>query len=74
MFRPERKKRSTSEGNPQCPNEISGKLPYRLPSNRNFLFFGQMVSTLYLPKFVEKKERNLFSDRPLARVDDICFY
>ena len=27
-FRSERKKRSTSEGTPQFPNRISGKLPY----------------------------------------------
>ena len=40
-FRSERKKRSTSEGTPQFPNGISGKLPYLLTSNRN----GQMVST-----------------------------
>ena len=28
-FRSERKKRSTSEGTPQFPNGISGKLPYQ---------------------------------------------
>ena len=38
-FRSERKKRSTSEGTPQFPNGISGKLPYHLTSNRNFRIF-----------------------------------
>ena len=38
-FRPERKKRSTSEGTPQFPNGISGKLPYHLGSNRDFRSF-----------------------------------
>ena len=38
-FRSERKKRSTSEGTPQFPNGISGKLPYHLNSNRNFQIF-----------------------------------
>ena len=38
-FRSERKKRSTSEGTPQFPNGISGKLPYHLNSNRNFRIF-----------------------------------
>ena len=38
-FRSERKKRSTSEGTPQFPNRISGKLPYHLSSNRNFWSF-----------------------------------
>ena len=38
-FRSERKKRSTSEGTPQFPNGISGKLPYHLSSNRNFRIF-----------------------------------
>ena len=33
------KKRSTSEGTPEFPNEISGKLPYDLTSNRNFRIF-----------------------------------
>ena len=37
--RSERKKRSTSEGTPQFPNGISGKLPYHLTSNRNFRIF-----------------------------------
>ena len=32
-------KRSTSEGTPQFPNGISGKLPYHLSSNRNFRIF-----------------------------------
>ena len=31
--------RSTSEGTPQFPNGISGKLPYHLTSNRNFRIF-----------------------------------
>ena len=35
QFRFEWKKRSTSEGTPQFPNRISGKLPYHLTSNRN---------------------------------------
>ena len=39
-FRSERKKRSTSEGTPQFPNRISGKLPYHLTSNRNFRIFS----------------------------------
>ena len=39
MFRSEWKKRSTSEGTPQFPNGISGKLPYHLISNRNFRIF-----------------------------------
>ena len=30
---------STSEGTPQFPNGISGKLPYHLTSNRNFRIF-----------------------------------
>ena len=38
-FRSERKMRSTSEGTPQFPNGISGKLPYHLTSNRNFRIF-----------------------------------
>ena len=38
-FRSKRKKRSTSEGTPQFPNGISGKLPYHLTSNRNFRIF-----------------------------------
>ena len=38
-FRSQRKKRSTSEGNPQFPHEISGKLSYHLTSNRNFRIF-----------------------------------
>ena len=38
-FRSERKKRSTSEGTPQFPNGISGKLLYHLTSNRNFPIF-----------------------------------
>ena len=38
-FRSERKKRSTSEGTPQFPNGISGKLPNHLSSNRNFRIF-----------------------------------
>ena len=33
-------KRSTSEGTPQFPNGISGKLPYHLTSNRNFRIFS----------------------------------
>ena len=39
-FRSERKKRSTSEGTPQFPNGISGKLPYHLTSNRIFRIFS----------------------------------
>ena len=39
-FRSERKKRSTSEGTPQFPNRISGKLPYHLTSNRNSRIFS----------------------------------
>ena len=39
LFCSERKKRSTSEGTPQFPNEISGKLPYHLTSNQNFQTF-----------------------------------
>ena len=39
-FRSERQKRSTSEGTPQFPNGISGKLPYHLTSNRNFRIFS----------------------------------
>ena len=38
-FRSEWKKRSTSEGTPQFPNGIPGKLPYHLTSNRNFRDF-----------------------------------
>ena len=38
-FRTE-KERSTSEGTPQFPNGISGKLPYHLTSNRNFQIFS----------------------------------
>ena len=38
-FRSKRKKRSTSEGTPQFPNGITGKLPYHLTSNRNFRIF-----------------------------------
>ena len=38
-FHSERKKRSTSEGTPQFPNRISGKLPYHLTSNRDFRIF-----------------------------------
>ena len=34
------KKRSTSEGTPQFPNGISGKLPYHLTSNRDFRIFS----------------------------------
>ena len=44
-FRSERKKRSTSEGTPQFPFGISGKLPYHLTSNQISGFSGQMVST-----------------------------
>ena len=44
-FRSKWKKRSTSEGTPQFPKGISGKLPYHLTSNRNFRIFCQMVST-----------------------------
>ena len=33
------KKRTTSEGTPQFPNGISGKLPYHLTWNRNFWIF-----------------------------------
>ena len=32
-------KHPTSEGTPQFPNGISGKLPYHLTSNRNFRIF-----------------------------------
>ena len=39
-FRSERKKRSTSEGTPEFPNGISGKLRYHLTSNRNFRIFS----------------------------------
>ena len=39
-FRSEGKKRSTSEGTPQFPNGISGKLPYHLTSNRNLRIFS----------------------------------
>ena len=42
-YRSERKKRSTSEGTPQFPNGISGKLPYHLSSNRNFRIFWPNV-------------------------------
>ena len=38
-FHSQRKKRSTSEGTPQFPNGISGKLPYHLTSNLNFRIF-----------------------------------
>ena len=38
-FRSERKKRTTSDGTPQFPNGISGKLPYYLTSNRKFRIF-----------------------------------
>ena len=36
---PERKKRSTSEGTPQFPNRISGKVPYHLVQSLNSPFF-----------------------------------
>ena len=51
-FRSERIKRSTSEGTPQFPNGIPGKLPYHLTSNRNFRIFspnGKHPVTLLAP-------------------------
>ena len=39
LFRSDWKKRSTSEGTPQFPNENFGKLPYNLTSNQNFWIF-----------------------------------
>ena len=38
-FRSERKKRTTSGSCPQFPKRFSGKLPFRLTSNRNFRIF-----------------------------------
>ena len=38
-FRSGWEKRSTSEGTPQFPNGISGRLPYHLTSNRTFRIF-----------------------------------
>ena len=51
-FRSERKKRSTSEGTPQFPNGISGKLPYYLTSNRDFrIFWPNGKHPMSLPSF-----------------------
>ena len=64
-FRSERKKRSTSEGTPQFPNGISGKLPYHLTSNRNFRIFwpnGKHPVTINLTKLpwvLESSERDM---------------
>ena len=38
-FRTKKEERSTSEGTPQFPNGIFGKLPYHLTSNQNFRIF-----------------------------------
>ena len=63
-FCSERKKRSTSEGTPQFPNGISGKLPYHLTSNRNFRIFwpnGKHPWTLFPECFVFELYYRFFS-------------
>ena len=63
-FRSERKKRSTSEGTPQFPNGISGKLPYHLSSNRNFRIFWPNGKHPRTCKYPEHK-----GERKAARTD-----
>ena len=61
-FRSERKKRSTSEGTPQFPDGISGKLLYHLTSNRNFRIFwpnGKHPKKFWLNGSCSKKFSNV---------------
>ena len=61
-FRSERKKRSISEGTPQFPNRISGKLLYHLTSNRNFRIFSPNGKHPSSPLDISTTGSQLFKD------------